>query len=140
VPPDVVPNLGPAWCATRIVLERWTPILGPEHRPIDALKPQLHRHPLAGPNTACGGVHMGRLVFRMDPAQTDPVWLASADVPGGFRAIPSFDPTYRLVFDGGLAVVDKAGRVVARDGTVLDTDGMLAGHPVCPTGLVVYFD
>jgi hypothetical protein len=84
---------------------------------------------------------MGPLVFRMDPTALDPVWLAPADQPGAeFRVIPNFDPTYKVVFDGALAIVDGTGRVVARDGTAVDPDGTLAGHFICPTGLVVYFN
>lgn len=133
------PESGPLWCTTRLVLERWVPINGPEQRPIDRSSPQLHRHPDRGPNHACGGVGMPPLVFHMDAAQLDPVWLEAVGFPQT-RIIPNFDPGFRVVVGAGLAIVDEAGHLVARDGTPVDPDGDLAGHFICPTGRVVYFD
>ncbi|HXI45205.1 MAG TPA: hypothetical protein VNH13_02795 [Candidatus Acidoferrales bacterium] len=127
---------GAAWCATRLVLEQWTPLLGPESRPIDARAPQLHRH-AGGGNVSCAGVGMSPLTFRIDPNAIDPVWLQAAGFSG--RIIPSFGPTFRAAYVPELVVLDAAGRVVARDGTPVDPDGTLLGHPICPTGLVVSF-
>lgn len=142
--PDDGPRDGPVWCTTRLVVEQWTPLLGPEQRAIDAATPQLHRHPERGPNTACAGVGMPPLVFRMDPSQLDPVWLEVAEgglgAPVGFRIIPSFDPGFRAVFGPGLVIVDERGAVVAQNGTPVNPDGELAGHFICSTGRVVYFD
>jgi hypothetical protein len=136
VPPDD-PRDGHIWCATRFVIEQWTPLLGPEDRVIDPDAPQLHRHP-AG-NGACAGVGMAMLVFRMDPTQLDPVWL---EVIGGngFRIIPSFDPSFRVTLAPNLEIIDASGQVVATDGTVVNPDGRLSGHFICPTGRIVFFD
>jgi hypothetical protein len=133
------PASGPLWCTTRLVAEAWVPINGPEQRPIDRSSPQLHRHPDRGPNSACGGVGMPPLVFHMDAAQLDPIWLEAVGFPLT-RIIPNFDPGFRVVVGAGLAIVDEAGHLVARDGTPVDPDGDLAGHSICPTGRVVYFD
>jgi hypothetical protein len=133
------PQGGPLWCTTRLVLDQWFPINGPEGRPIDRQLPQLHRHPERGPNSACGGVGMPPLTFHMDPAQLDPIWLEANGFPQS-RIIPNFDPGFRVVVGAGLAIVDELGHLVARDGTPVDPDGALAGHFICPTGRVVYFD
>ena len=130
------PRDGHFWCATRLVIEQWTPLLGPEERPIDPGNPQLHRHPTG--NGICAGVGMGMLVFRMDPTQLDPVWLESVGGTGR-RIIPSFDPSFKATFAPNLEIVDASGQVVATDGTVVNPDGRLAGHFICPTGLAVNF-
>ncbi len=137
--PDDVPQRGPMWCATRLVIERWTPVLGPEERPIDPRSPQLHRHPDAGANSACAGVGMPPLVFRIDATSLDPVWLEVVGHPG-VHVIPSFGPGFQVAFEPGLVVKDGLGQVVAQDGTPVDPDGKLAGHAICPTGGVVYFN
>jgi hypothetical protein len=138
VPPDD-PNDGHLWCATRLIVEQWTPLLGPEGRSIDVSAPQLHRHPDRGANNVCAGVGMAPLTFHMDPTRLDPVWL-EAEGAGGFQIIPDFDPGFHAVFSPDLLIVDEVGRLVARNGTPVDPDGELAGHFICPTGLVVYFD
>jgi hypothetical protein len=138
VPPEAR-EFAPIWCSTRLVIEGWVALLGPEERPIDRLRPQLHRHPDAGGNPICAGVGMGQLVFRIDAAAVDPVWLEPVDRPGT-RIIPNFDPGFHTAFEPDLVVKDELGRVVARDGTPVDPDGQLAGHFICPTGRVVYFD
>lgn len=122
------------WCETRLVAEAWTPILGPERRPIDSNAPQLHRFPgLQG----CGGVGMGPLTFRMDPTQLDPVWLENAS---GDHVIPWFTSGFHAVFAPDLRLVDATGAVVARDGTALNPDGRLGSHGICPTRQGVYID
>jgi hypothetical protein len=133
------PEGGPLWCTTRLVVEHWVPINGPEGRPIDQSAPQLHRHPERGPNAWCAGVGMPPLAFHIDASQLDPVWLEAVGFPAS-RIIPSFDPGFRLVGGPNLAIVDEQGHLVARDGTPVDPDGALAGHAICPTGRVVYFD
>ena len=75
----------------------------------------------------------------MDAAQLDPVWLEANLFPGK-RIIPNFDPGFRIVGGSNIAIVDAQGHFVARDGTPVDPDGQLAGHGICPTGRVVYFD
>lgn len=137
--PDDPPQNGPMWCATRVVVEQWTPLLGPEERVIDRAAPQLHRHPQAGPNFGCAGVGMGPLAFHVDATQLDPVWLEAIGFPES-RIIPSFAPGFRTAFGPELVIVDETGRVVARNGTPVDPDGQLAGHAICPTGTVVFFD
>jgi hypothetical protein len=132
------PRDGHLWCTTRMVIEQWTPLLGPEDRPIDPGNPQLHRHP-AG-NGICAGVGMGPLVFRMDPGQLDPVWLEPAGGGMQFRIIPNFGPGFRAAFTPEFVILDAADQVVARDGTPVNPDGELAGHSICPTGRAVIFD
>jgi hypothetical protein len=129
---------GHLWCTTRLVVEQWTPLLGPESRPIDPGNPQLHRHPASG--GVCAGVGLPALVFRMDPSQLDPVWLEPVDGPSQVRIIPSFGPGFRAVFTPELAILDARGQVVAKDGTFVNPDSALSGHAICPTGLAVYFD
>jgi hypothetical protein len=121
-----------------MVIEQWTPLLGPEDRPIDPGNPQLHRHP-AG-NGVCEGVGMGPLVFRIDPAQLDPVWLEPAGGNSRFRIIPNFGPGFRAAFTPDLVILDAANQVVASDGTPVNPDGKLAGHSICATGRAVLFD
>jgi hypothetical protein len=123
------------WCTTRLVLEQWRPLLGPEGRPIDPSAPQLHRHPATPGGAACAGVGMSALTFHVDPSALDPVWLRAAGYAG--HIIASFEPSFRAIYTPELVVVDAAGRTVARDGTPLDPDGGLLGHPVCPMGDVV---
>jgi hypothetical protein len=120
------------WCATRLVAEAWTPVLGPEGRPIDPNAPQLHRF---GGLQTCAGVGLGPLTFRMDPTALDPVWLENAS---GYHVIPWFTPGFHAVFAPDLRVVDASGAVVARDGTPMDPDGQLGSHPICPTRQGVY--
>jgi hypothetical protein len=132
------PRDGHLWCTTRMVIEQWTPLLGPEGRPIDPGNPQLHRH--AAGNGACAGVGMGPLVLRIDPSQLDPVWLQPAGAASQFRIIPNFGPGFRLVFTPELVLLDARGQVVAKDGTPVNPDGNLAGHLICPTGSAVFFD
>lgn len=137
VPPEG-PEDGLLWCSSRLVVEQWTPIVGPEGRPIDATRPQLHRHPARGGLAACGGVGMPPLTLRIDPLALDPVWLETA--PGGPPIIASFSPEFALRFLPEPVLVDGAGRVVGRNGTAVDPDRALAGHAICPGGLVVSFD
>jgi hypothetical protein len=132
------PRSGHIWCATRMIVEQWIPLLGPEDRPIDAGNPQLHRH-LAG-NGICAGVGMRPLVFRVDPSQLDPVWLEPAGGDSHFRIIPNFGPGFRAAFTPELVILDAADQVVARDGTPVNPDGELAGHAICATGSAVSFD
>lgn len=132
------PRDGHVWCTTRMVIEQWLPLLGPEDRPIDPGNPQLHRHP-AG-NGICAGVGMAPLVFRMDAAQLDPVWLEPAGVGSQLRIIPSFGPGFRVALTPELVILDAENQVVARDGTLVNPDGELAGHSICATGRAVLFD
>ena len=134
--PEDDPTVGPLWCATRLVIEQWTPLLGPEDRPIDPGAPQLHRHAGA---SACAGVGMGPLVFHVDPTQLDPIWLEPVGAPG-VRIIPKFGPGFHVAFTPDLVVVDAGGQVVARNGTPVNPDGQLSGHAICPTTDGVYFD
>lgn len=126
------------WCATRLVVEQWKPLLGPEGRPIDPRTPQLHRHPSAGGNSICAGVGMSMLTFHVDPSALDPVWLQAAGYSGHILA--SFDPSFRLRYTPELVVEDGSGKVVARNGTPLDPDGTLDGHFICPEGQMVVID
>jgi hypothetical protein len=116
-------------------MERWEPVLGPEDRPFDTSAPQLHRFE---PSNVCGGIHMGRVTFRTDPSSLDPVWLEWT--PGGEPILAWFGPEFRVAFQPDLVVVDAAGQVVARDGLIVDPDGQLAGHLLCPTGRGLYID
>ena len=122
------------WCVARVVAERWTATLGPERRPIDPTDPQLHRFKGGG---ACAGVSSGPLRFRMDPNALDPVWLEGE---GGYRKIPWFTGEFEPRFQPELVIVDGAGRVVASDGQVINPDGLLLGHSMCPTLQGVYFE
>jgi hypothetical protein len=122
------------WCVARMVAERWTATLGPERRPIDPADPQLHRFKGGG---ACAGVGSGPLRFRMDPNALEPVWLEGE---GGFRKIPWFTAQFEPRFQPELVIVDGAGKVVASDGQVVNPDGLLLGHSMCPTLQGLYFE
>ena len=137
--PEDIPQAGPLWCTTRLVVDQWTPINGPEQRPIDRSSPQLHRHPDSGGNNFCAGVGMPPLAFHMDPTQLDPIWLEAVGFPKS-RIMPTFDQGFRVVVGPELTIVDERGQVVARNGTPVDTEGQLAGHSICPTAWGVYFD
>jgi hypothetical protein len=134
VPPEAGADSA-LWCATQLVVERWTPVLGPEDRPFDSSSPQLHRFQPFG---FCGGVGMGPLVFHVAPSQLDPVWLERTT--GGAPIVAWFGPQFRVAFAPDLVVLDGAGRVVARDGLPVNPDADLAGHHLCPTSDGVYID
>jgi len=123
------------WCTVQLVVDRWEPILGPEDRPFDAANPQLHR---ANPSGACAGVDMGQVAFHTNPDRLEPVWLEPA--AGGPHIHVWFGPQFRVAFTPDLVVVDAAGKVIARDGLIVNPDGNLAGHAVCPStnGLFIY--
>jgi len=127
------------WCREQFVVSDWEVLLGPEGRPIERDAPQLLRtwsfsHP--GVETACGGVGMPQLTFRIDPDRVDPVWI---DLPGGDHSLARFGRGLRLVLGAGPAVVgDNGVRLV--DGEIVDPDRAKPGLAVCPEGPVVDFE
>jgi hypothetical protein len=128
--PDEEPDASATWCRGQLVLTDWEILLGPEARPPVAGDVQLHRTTFEGGE--CAGVGMSMLRFRMDIREADPIWLEAEDFPG--RVIPVFGRSFDAVTQPELAVVDRSGNVIARDGTVLDPDRPFAGHFVCPMG------
>jgi hypothetical protein len=117
------------WCSVQVVVERWEPVLGSEGRPFDASDPQLHRRAMTG--TACLGVGGQPLTARIDPTQLEPVWLEGSD---DTRVAIWFPRAFRFAFTPEPVVVDGSGRVVVRNGQVIDPDAGLAGHFLCYTG------
>lgn len=126
---------GVRWCQTRVVSDSWVAVLGPEGRPIDKSKPQLHRHQ---PLNACAGTNGGVLTFRINAAALDPVWLEHE--PGGEHVVATFTDAFQPAFQPDLVIVDATGSVVARDGTQFDPDRGLAGHFTCHSATQVTFD
>jgi hypothetical protein len=125
------------WCRSQFVVSDWDVVQGPERRPVDPARPQLHRidPPPPGVPVACGGVGMPPLVVRIDPTALDPVWLE----PGGLgRSLVFFGPEFRLE-PGPPAQVTGPANVVLRDGDVVDPDRGRPGLEVCPGGEVVTF-
>lgn len=133
--PDESPEDSVAWCRGRFVITGWTPVAGPERRPVVQGEVQLHR--IAGGN-ACAGVGMGPLRFRIDPEEADPIWLEQGEAGRG-RIIPLFSPAFHVVTDPVLAVADASGAVI-EDGTPVNPDADFHGHFVCPMGDVVSFN
>ena len=127
------------WCRDQFVVSSWEVVLGPEGRPIDLAAPQLHRMPVfdapRGMPLACGGVGMPPLTVRIDLSQIDPVWL---DVQGGGRSVAVFSKGFRLVSDGGPAVVASNG-VTLVNGESLGANGEKAGLEICTEGDLVAF-
>lgn len=132
MPPEA-PEDSVAWCRSRFVVTAWSIVRGPERRPLVAGEIQLHRN--AGGGNACAGVGMAPLVFRVDLTEPDPVWIEAG---GAARVIPTFSAEFRFVTDPEPGIADASG-VLIRDGTVVNPDAALAGHPVCPMGSVVSF-
>lgn len=133
MPPEV-PADSAAWCRGRFVITGWTITAGPERRAPVAGEVQLHRT-FGG---ACAGVGMdGPLVFRINLAEPDPVWIAR---PGdALRIIPRFSNRFTFVRDPEPGISDGAGLVI-RDGTAFDPNLALAGHGICPSGGEISFD
>lgn len=128
--PDEDSDASATWCRGQLVLTGWEVLLGPEARPPVEGDVQLHR--TAFEDGMCGGVGMTMMRFRMDIGEPDPIWLEAED--GQQRIIPVFGRAFDAVTQPELAVVDRAGNVIARDGTVLDPDRPFAGYAVCPMG------
>jgi hypothetical protein len=128
--PEEEPEASAIWCRGQLVLHSWEVLLGPEARPPVAGDVQLHRTTFEG--SECAGVGMSMLRFRMDIHEADPIWLEAEDFDG--RIIPVFGRQFDAVTQPELAVVDRSGNVIARDGTVLDPDRPFVGHSVCPMG------
>jgi hypothetical protein len=128
------------WCREQFVVSKWEVLLGPEGRPIEHDAPQLLRSwsfdQPAGVQTACGGVGMPQLTFRIDPDRDNPVWI---DVPGGGKSLALFGRGLGLVLAPGPAVVgDNGVRLVDRE--IVDPDRGKPGLAVCPEGSVVEFE
>ncbi|HEV8490324.1 MAG TPA: hypothetical protein VGQ58_11115 [Candidatus Limnocylindrales bacterium] len=125
------------WCRQQFVLSGWEVMAGPEGRPLDPARPQLHRSPLPPPGVpvACGGVGMPPLRLRIDLDRLDPVWL---DVAGGSRSLAFFGPEF-LVEVGEEPRITTPGGLVLIDGDVIDPDRGRPGLAVCPGGSVVAF-
>jgi hypothetical protein len=75
---------------------------------------------------------MSMMRFRMDIREADPIWLEAEGSQR--RVVPVFGRSFDAVTEPELAIVDRSGNVVARDGTVLDPDRPFDGHFVCPMG------
>lgn len=120
-----------AWCRARFVVTAWTIVNGPERKPVVPGVVQLHRN--GGGGNACGGVGMPPLVFHVDLAQADPVWIEAGGIG---HVIPTFSDAWHFVTGPDPGVADANG-VLIRDGTVVDPDKDLSGHAVCPMGSVV---
>jgi hypothetical protein len=125
------------WCREQFVVAGWEIVKGPEGRPFDPSKPQLHRVPEAPPGipVACGGVGMPPLRVRIDPIQVDPVWIETGG-PG--RSILFFGPEFRLDLGPPARIVGPGGLELV-DGDVVDPDRGRPGLSVCPGGAVVWF-
>jgi hypothetical protein len=68
-------------------------------------------------NFGCEGVgHEPEPVLRGDPGLDPPIW---AEFGGGHRAPIVWPPGYVAVFDPGLIVWNRQGRMVAREGSSL---------------------
>lgn len=139
---DSTPEESDQWCRGHFVVTGWEALTGPEGQPIQAGVVQLHRTPWE--DGMCAGVGMDQLVFRIDPTQTDPIWLetlsgAAIGHPGFFRIMPVFGAGFRVRTDPELVVLAPApdDTVVAHDGQLLNPDAPLFGYAVCPMGEVV---
>jgi hypothetical protein len=146
VPPDTgltdgTPGESEQWCRGLFVATSWEIVTGPEGRAIRSDDVQLHRWPYE--DGMCAGVGMGQMVFRIDPAELDPIWLETRPGeigPGeGFRVVPFFGKDFRVRTDPELVVLAPAPdhTVIAREGQPLDPDAPLFGYSVCPMGEVV---
>lgn len=133
--PDESPVDSQAWCRQQFVITSWQVVAGPEGRPLEPGVVQLHR---TLPAPVCAGVGMGKLTFRLDAQNLDPIWLES-DGALSPTIVPVFDPGFRAVTAPALAVLGPRGEVVARDGTQVDPDGTLAGYAICTMGEMVTF-
>ena len=127
------------WCRDQFVASGWDVLLGPDGRPIDLARPQLHRRavdPPPGGVSACGGVGMPPLTIRIDPMQVDPVWI---EIPGGGRSLARFTRAFGLVL-GDVPRVVGSNVVAIVDREVLDPDRGKPGLGICPEGDVVDFE
>ena len=134
LPPEA-PADSVAWCRGRFVITGWTITAGPERKPPVPGQVQLHRSWSGG---VCAGVGMdGPLRFRIDLEEPDPVWIERPGDP--LRIIPRFSNRFSFVKDPEPGISDDAGLVI-RDGTALDPDRGLPGHPTCTEGRVIDFE
>jgi hypothetical protein len=118
-------------------LSSWTVLNGPEGRPLDAAKPQLHRViPPPGVVSSCGGVGMAPLRIRIDMARVDPVWIESGNARD---VVPFFGPQFRLDL-AGQPRITAPGRLAIADGDIIDPDRGRPGLLVCPMGDTVSFE
>jgi hypothetical protein len=137
--PPEDPAASVEWCRDQFVAGGWEVVLGPEGRPIDLARPQLHRRavdPPPGGVSACGGVGMPPLTIRIDPSKVDPVWI---ETPGGGRSLARFTRAFQLVL-GDEPIVAGQNGVVIVNGEVLDPDRGKPGLAICPGGEVVDFE
>jgi hypothetical protein len=122
------------WCRWQFVATDWEIVSGPEGRPYDPARPQLHRTQFPA-GAGCAGVGMAVLVVRIDPEAVDPVWIE----PGGRgRSLAFFGPEFQLVLGPPARVVGPNGLVLA-DGDRVDPDRGMPNLAVCPGGEVVSF-
>jgi hypothetical protein len=91
--PDEAPADSATWCRMQFVASGWTVVTGPEGRPIDPLRPQLHHVASSSGSTACVTDELPPLRFRIDPSAPEPVWIEGDDR----GALLTFDEQLNLV-------------------------------------------